>query len=62
MKHSFFAFPSDESYGMDMRDYFAAAIVTQLINHKDFKHNDSEEDMCRHAYTIAEFMMRAREE
>ena len=54
------AFPNEKSYGMDLRDYFAAKAMQALVG------NDPDAELTDHAISIAAYdmanaMMKARE-
>lgn len=66
------AFPSEEYYGMDLRDYFAAKAmqIEMQSTYKSYKEGECDVDEWRqlfvniaeHAYDMADEMMKAREE
>ena len=49
------AFPNHRSEGMELRDYFAAAALVNVV------HLHHQNDIARAAYAIADAMMKARE-
>ena len=55
---------SDEQ-GMDLRDYFAAKAMASFIHTFGYRKDDDNivipNNICGHAYTIADQMMKARE-
>jgi hypothetical protein len=62
------AFPYEESYnhgGMDLRDYFAAKAMQGLMSRVDHVNGDcvtnaTEDEVAKYSYTIADAMMKAR--
>jgi hypothetical protein len=63
------AFPSEEYYGMDLRDYFAAKAMQGLISCPDWREEAGEDldmDASKYtaitAYEMADAMMKARGE
>lgn len=55
------AFPSEEYYGMNLRDYFAAQAMTGLLT-AELVGEYSNEHVAEISYRIADAMMKAREE
>ena len=55
------AFPHEDEWGMDLRDYFAAKAMQALIWNQDVD-LDSKEDVAEVAYAYAAVMMKARDE
>jgi hypothetical protein len=54
------AFPSEEYYGMNLRDYFAAKAMTGLLT-AEIVGEYSNEHVAEISYRIADAMMKARE-
>ena len=54
------AFPSDRSFGMTLRDYFAAKAM-QGSRARDSRY-ETWEDLAKDAYEIADAMLKAREQ
>jgi hypothetical protein len=54
------AFPSEEYYGMNLRDYFAAQAMTGLLT-AELVGEYSNEHVAEISYRIADAMMKARE-
>jgi len=55
------AFPSEEYYGMNLRDYFAAQAMAGLLT-AELVGEYSNEHVAEISYRIADAMMKAREE
>ena len=54
-----------DEQGMDLRDYFAAKAMASFIHTFGYRKDDDNivipNNICGHAYTIADQMMKARE-
>ena len=54
------------SFGMDLRDYFAAKAMQSFIHSFSYRKEDENsvvvpDNICNHAYVIADLMLKARE-
>lgn len=50
----------DKELGMDLRDYFAAKVMQAAISNPRVKEGNTNADIARHSYLVADAMLKAR--